>query len=468
MSDKIKRGENLLKPYGLALEDVQAVSLSRKKFDNAATARQFVKMHGMNSSKMTPTAHHFIFEVSPLSQFEPESMRIERINHDTFVSAGVRRTSATQDFDLDIEVEAPETVETVSPSLEVIAQVGDLFNLSKRSDETESSETAPVRTIGIVLKADDPDSQGSLISAEEIEKANLEFMRDFGTVGLMHQSSLAKRVFIVQNVIAHDDLMFELADGVKKIVKKGTWYQEHYTADPEIAGKIRRGELTGLSIGGLAKKVSIEKRDAVCKSADGLSQISKGTATHRLVELSVQEVSLVDVAANEERFLVIRRKNDQMDVGQIESAVATPAASKEEEMSVNSPVADAGATPETPNSEVVVKADEVVTTPVAPAAEVAAVAPVEPTNVPTVDISEVVAESVRKAVEAALAPISEKLLSFEKQLEVQAEAVQKSAVMIATAKGESTPSQTHEVQKAEQNKSLWAGSVVHRVGKKGK
>lgn len=194
---------------------------------------------------------------------------------------------------------------------------GEIFVSKAETPDAEKE----VRFFGIVMKPEVPDVEGDVTSAEEIARANDQFMREFHNMGMMHQFEVNDKVKILQNVIAPVDFEFP---GTGKVIKTGTWYQELFSDDPEIVTRIRKGQLTGLSIGGTAKRVPIEETDAnkvqkgnmeVTKSApEGNQEVAKAEgdpARARFVDLVVQEVSVVDAAANEEVFFVIKRKKEE-------------------------------------------------------------------------------------------------------------------------------------------------------------
>lgn len=106
--------------------------------------------------------------------------------------------------------------------------------------------------LGIVLEPETVDAQGDIYSEAEIKAASREFMRNFRNVGLMHKALVNGRANIVDNFVALTDMEIE---GTK--VRKGTWLLGLEITDAELWGQIKKGELTGLSIGGFAKRTPV-------------------------------------------------------------------------------------------------------------------------------------------------------------------------------------------------------------------
>lgn len=101
---------------------------------------------------------------------------------------------------------------------------------------------------GVVLEPETVDAQGDIISADEIEKACHDFMRNYraqkSAMGLMHKRE-APEIDVVECAIAPAD--FKIG---KQKVKKGSWYMGSYVSSKKIWKDIKDGKLTGYSIGG--------------------------------------------------------------------------------------------------------------------------------------------------------------------------------------------------------------------------
>jgi hypothetical protein len=101
--------------------------------------------------------------------------------------------------------------------------------------------------LGIVLEPETEDSQKDIYSAEEIRQAAHKFMETYGSIGLMHKVALGGRVAILESWIAPCD--FDLNG---QHVKKGTWMLAIRVKDDDLWDSVKKGELTGFSIGGSA------------------------------------------------------------------------------------------------------------------------------------------------------------------------------------------------------------------------
>jgi hypothetical protein len=101
--------------------------------------------------------------------------------------------------------------------------------------------------LGVVLEPETEDSQKDIYSAEEIRQAAHKFMEAYGSIGLMHKVALGGRVAILESWIAPCD--FDLNG---QHVKKGTWMLAIRVKDDDLWDAVKKGELTGFSIGGSA------------------------------------------------------------------------------------------------------------------------------------------------------------------------------------------------------------------------
>jgi|GEM_PF-2839065 len=195
--------------------------------------------------------------------------------------------------------------------------------------------------------------------------------------------------------------------------------------------------------------------------------------TERLVDLRVEEVSLVDAAANEERWVIVKRKpadaetqEDEMKTEenvQVEEVAAEDQVVQKSEDETQAEEAQVEKSEEATEVEATEEASEEV-------AETSEEATEETTEEQAEETEEKQAEEpVQKSddrldeVLKALATVSERLETVEKQLGEQAQKVEKAVTVRAVAKGDSVPSGTEKVEKSEENKSLWAGTSVHKM-----
>lgn len=99
---------------------------------------------------------------------------------------------------------------------------------------------------GIVLQPEVVDSQGDIVSAEEIEKAAHKFMEDCQAIGVGHKVIVPK-IKIWESYIAPQDLNI-----AGETVKKGSWLLGVHVNDDAVWQEIKSGGLTSFSIHGLA------------------------------------------------------------------------------------------------------------------------------------------------------------------------------------------------------------------------
>lgn len=103
--------------------------------------------------------------------------------------------------------------------------------------------------LGIVLEPEVVDAQGDVYSADEIRRSAWEYMEHFRNVGLMHKGLVNGKVRLVESYVAPADMRLE-----GSVIRKGTWMLGLHVADDELWDQVKSGALTGLSIGGFARR----------------------------------------------------------------------------------------------------------------------------------------------------------------------------------------------------------------------
>jgi len=105
---------------------------------------------------------------------------------------------------------------------------------------------------GVVLSPHGPDAQGDVIPPEEIEEAAHNFIAFGGAIGINHEGRpIAARP--VESFIAPVD--FEYVPGKPESrIRKGEWVLAVKVFDDAVWEKVKRGELTGFSIQGWARR----------------------------------------------------------------------------------------------------------------------------------------------------------------------------------------------------------------------
>ncbi len=113
--------------------------------------------------------------------------------------------------------------------------------------EGEATELRYV--LGIVLMPDRVDAQGDVYSADEIRKAEWDYMINMRNVGFMHKHLVNGKVQLVESFIAPVDMTVE-----GSAIPAGTWLMGLHVPDDAIWEQVKSGAIGGLSIGGLAAK----------------------------------------------------------------------------------------------------------------------------------------------------------------------------------------------------------------------
>jgi len=106
---------------------------------------------------------------------------------------------------------------------------------------------------GVVLQPEVTDAQGDIMSADVIEKAAFDYLKVFNRstkLGLQHKSFQKKerRFYLVESYIAPIEFVLNT-----KTVKKGSWLMTVKVEDPKIWEAVKKGDITGFSIGGRAQ-----------------------------------------------------------------------------------------------------------------------------------------------------------------------------------------------------------------------
>jgi hypothetical protein len=102
--------------------------------------------------------------------------------------------------------------------------------------------------LGVVLEPEVVDAQKDVYSADEIRGTAHLYMERFGTIKLMHEGEpINDRVKILESYLAPCD--FEIGE---QKVTKGAWVMGVRVVDDALWGAVKKGELTGFSIGGSA------------------------------------------------------------------------------------------------------------------------------------------------------------------------------------------------------------------------
>lgn len=115
--------------------------------------------------------------------------------------------------------------------------------------------------LGVVMEPDSEDTQGDVVVVEDIEKSQQGFMEAYavgygektakrGHMGKMHKSVVDGKVVILESYITKQEETYG-----DEIVKKGSWLMAVRVKDDAMWEEVKKGDLTGFSIGGMATRI---------------------------------------------------------------------------------------------------------------------------------------------------------------------------------------------------------------------
>lgn len=139
---------------------------------------------------------------------------------------------------------------------------------------------------GIVYEPLVEDAHGNFMTEEEIRKAAYWFAKNGDSVDLQHSFEPVDGVTVVETYIAPSSMEIE-----GEAIVKGTWIMTAEVKNPDIWGKIEKGEVTGFSMGGIGKysdvetdlTSAVEKRGILKKLSGllGIDSVEKGEVKER-------------------------------------------------------------------------------------------------------------------------------------------------------------------------------------------
>lgn len=140
-----------------------------------------------------------------------------------------------------------------------------------------NKEDAKQLVYGVVYEPNVPDAHNDMMDAEEIEKAAHRFLADYRNIDKQHdfQSGYGE---VVESYIAPQD--FEIGG---EVIKKGSWVLVT-KANDETWEAIKRGEITGYSMAGIAEVEEVEVEKQEDKQVNKFFQMMKEFFTKEVVE----------------------------------------------------------------------------------------------------------------------------------------------------------------------------------------
>ncbi|WP_342761788.1 XkdF-like putative serine protease domain-containing protein [Bacillus sp. BR3(2024)] len=158
-------------------------------------------------------------------------------------------------------------------------------NISKQVPILKTEEEKQLVT-GVVYEPDVEDSHGDTMTAEEIEKAAYTFMENYQHIDKQHDE-IAGKGTVVENWIAKSDMTVG-----EQEVKAGTWLMTVRVDDTDTWEEIKKGDVTGFSMGGFGERVEIAKTGDFTHEDKGLIRkmldFVKGE-THKIAKGEVKD-----------------------------------------------------------------------------------------------------------------------------------------------------------------------------------
>jgi hypothetical protein len=248
---------------------VQSVILSKTKFKSLAQARAWVKSHGFKTSHKgkgpdeTDTSYRF-------RQRDPGDfarMRTKQLTEGVSAVVGPLKEGKVAKVLCELDPAGDEAMLEIDGSVFKIstAQVEvPLVEAEEEEDERELTvEFLPVEkkdkapddrqiVFGEVLVPDETDAHKDFATADDIERAAHLWLARFQDRGVMHNRIVNSKIEIYESYIARTNLTI----GGRK-VKKGTWLLMVHILDSDLWAKVKKGEFTGFSMGGFARRTKV-------------------------------------------------------------------------------------------------------------------------------------------------------------------------------------------------------------------
>ncbi|MDA1972908.1 XkdF-like putative serine protease domain-containing protein [Bacillus cereus] len=168
-------------------------------------------------------------------------------------------------------------------------------NISKQVPILKTEEEKQLVT-GVVYEPDVEDSHGDTMTAEEIEKAAYTFMENYQHIDKQHDE-IAGKGTVVENWIAKSDMKVG-----EQEVQAGTWLMTVRVDDADTWEEIKKGEVTGFSMGGFGERVEIAKTDDFTHEDKGLIR--------KMLDFVKGETHKITKGEVKDRFIDEKQKRD--------------------------------------------------------------------------------------------------------------------------------------------------------------
>ncbi|MGG0120578.1 XkdF-like putative serine protease domain-containing protein [Bacillus paranthracis] len=127
----------------------------------------------------------------------------------------------------------------------------------KREDEKQL-------VTGVVYEPNIEDAHGDIMTAEEIERAAYNFLEKYRYIDKNHDE-LAGKGTVVESWISKNNTVVG-----KQNIKKGTWLMTVRVDDSETWKEIKKGKITGFSMGGVGERMEMPQMDEFTQDERGV------------------------------------------------------------------------------------------------------------------------------------------------------------------------------------------------------
>ena len=107
---------------------------------------------------------------------------------------------------------------------------------------------------GVVIRSEQADLEGDFFPTPVVEEAAFKFMKESRTVGISH-TAVVDDAYVVESYLSPTD--FEV-DGHR--VNKNDWVMSVKIENDKLWSEVKKGNLNAFSIGGRARKISIDNK----------------------------------------------------------------------------------------------------------------------------------------------------------------------------------------------------------------
>jgi len=143
----------------------------------------------------------------------------------------------------------------------------------------------------------EPDKEGDVVATPTVENAAHDFLKQSGGVDTDH-SLIDGEGEVVESWVLKDERTFDLPGGETETYGPGTW-MVGIEWGQEAWSRIKSGELTGLSIYGMAEHVPLERSACGCPTTATAKQLDIPLANESVVHLVYESRTAAEKASEE-------------------------------------------------------------------------------------------------------------------------------------------------------------------------